>query len=768
MPSLEDSKDYFDLTPTPQLLQILGDLKFKGWQCIAELVDNSIDAILSSESILPEEKKIIVTVPTYSKIKSGEPVIIEDYADGMDDDKLQNAVKAGFSGKQAGDSIGLFGMGFNVATACLANKVEVWSSTMEMDHEAGVLIDLKDMAISKSFMRRKLQRPKKYDKKSGTEVKIYDFKPEAASLLKTSDIKNNLRRAYTERIFIDHEISIILNQSKITPFRFCVWSENVSVKVKYDDIPAFIEIDKLLKQEGYCERCRTWLGDMAQTSLAIECPSCHSVGSVILKDISLVGWLGIQRYPDPDHYGIDISRNGRILRKLDKSLFHWDDERAKEDPRFHPEYPRDNELYNGRIVGQIEANFLFPKYTKDDFNPEDENWKLAIRYLRGEMPLQTDLGETYGYSGLNRSPIGNLFRTYRRIDPPGLKTLMFAKNDGSGKSDPTRQKNWREKFYEGDPDYVNELTWLKEIEKAELKNTNNQFNPLDPTGRGTSGRPISTVGEPPIPPKFPGHKKLIKALHFDIERLINQKPIDLTLIDYTPEAEINVPIIFESSGSIMRFEVYINNKHPMFRDFADGYEDLIFLEVASIYYELKADKKEWTLTRLYYELKSRYAPKSMLSVPSLVIKSSNLMREIQNRLVAGEGVSLSHKPSLTEFELKSLSKKYLDLEGKSIEDMATFILNTRFLKYLDLTYLFKFIDEFPEIIYDDKILMMPYSELDPETKQHQLKKYSGYLSDVRWFMNDLSKEGDDAVKKLKQQIIRNRYSIEILYGNLNR
>lgn len=766
MISLEDSKDYFDLTPTPQLLQILGDLKFKGWQCIAELVDNSIDAILSSKNILPEDKRIMVSIPTPSKIKSGEPVTVEDFAEGMDDEKLQNAVKAGYSGKQAGDSIGLFGMGFNVATACLANKVEVWSSTKEMDHEAGVLIDLKDMAISKSFMRRKLQRPKRYDKKSGTEVKIYDFKPEAASLLKIGEIRNNLQRAYTERIFIDHEISIKLNSVDIKPFKFCVWSENVTVRVKYDDISAHVEINTSLRQEGFCEKCRTWLGEMAQTSLAKECPSCHSVGSVVVKDIRLVGWVGIQRYPDPDHYGIDISRNGRILRKLDKSLFHWDDERAKDDPRFHPEYPRDNELYNGRIIGQIEANFLFPKYTKDDFNIEDEKWKLAVRYLRGEMPLQTDLGEAYGYSGLNRSPIGNLFRGYRRIDPPGLKTMMFGKIDGSGKSDPTRQKNWREKFYENDPDYVNESTWLMEVKKAEITNPITQFNPLNPSGKGTSAKSGGQVQ--PAPPKYPGHKKLIKTVHLDLEKLINQKPVDLTLIEYMPENEINTPLIFDSSGSIMKFDVYINNKHPMFRDFADGYEDLIYLEVASLYHELIADKKEWTVTRLYYELKSKYAPESMLSVPNLVNKASGLMREIHNRLVSGDGIILTHKPNLSEYEIKSLSKKYLDLEGKNIIDIENFVMNTRFLKYLDLNFLFRFIDEFPEIIYDDKILTMPYSELDSETKQHQLKKYTGYFSDVRWFMNDLSKEGDDAVKKLKPQIIRNRYSIEILYGNLNR
>lgn len=765
-----DFNDFFDLTPTPQLLQILGDLKFKGWQCIAELIDNSIDAILNSKNISSEDKKIIVTIPTPGKIRAGEPVIIEDFADGMLEVDLQNAVKAGFSGKNTRDSIGLFGMGFNVATACLANKVEVWSSTKNMDSETGVLIDLKDMAVSKSFLRRKLIRPRRHDKKSGTEIKIYDFKKEADSLLKINDIRHHIKRAYTERIFDDNKISIRINQEEIRPFKFCTWSENVSVKVKYDEIPAYIEIDKLLRQEDFCERCRIWLGNNVQTTLKVECPSCHSADYIIKKDIHLVGWLGIQRYPDPDHYGIDISRNGRILRKLDKSLFYWDDERVKNDPRFQPEYPRDNVIYNGRIVGQIEANFILPKYTKDDFNSDDENWRLAVKYLRGDMPLQTELAEIFGFNGLNRSPLGSLFRGFRRIDPPGLKTLMFAKPDGSGKSDPTRQKNWKEKFYDPNPDpvYLVEETWLKEIEKAELRDTPGGFNPQNPTGRDTPGGGTPRPTPTPTPPKYPGLKKLVKALHFDLERLIDQKPIDLTVLEYNPESDFCTPIIFEPTGSIMKFEVYLNNKHPMFRDFADGYDDLIFMEVASIYHQLITNKQEWTLTRLYYELKSKYAPETMLSVSNLVTKASNLMRDIHNKLTFGNGISLPHAPNLSENDLKSLQKKFLDLEGHIISDIEKFILTPHFLKYLDLNYLFKFIEEFPEVIYDDKIFSLPYSELDTEARQHQLKKYTSYFNDVRWFMNDLSKEGDEAIKKLKQQIIRNRYSIEILYGNFIR
>jgi hypothetical protein len=158
----------------------------------------------------------------------------------------------------------------------------------------------------------------------------------------------------------------------------------------------------------------------------------------------------------------------------------------------------------------------------------------------------------------------------------------------------------------------------------------------------------------------------------------------------------------------------------------------------------------------------------MLNVPNLVTKASTLMRDIHNKLVMGEGIQLSKRPNIDEITLKAIEKKYLDLERKQILSITAFVQNTKFLQYLDLNYLFKFVEEFPEIIYDGKIFNLPYSELDEESKHHQLKKYSGYFNDVRWFMNELAKEGDEAIKKLKSEIIRNRISIEILHGSFSK
>jgi hypothetical protein len=762
--------EQFNLTPSPALLDLLGKIPFKGWQCAAELIDNSIDAIINHTDKLQDYQRIIsVFIPTKKKIELNEPLIVEDWGIGMTEQQLENAVKAGFSSKNTNSNLGLFGMGFNVATSRLANSVQIWTSTVDMDQEIGVRIDLREMKKTGSFFRPKMTRAKRSDKKSGTRIEVYDYKPEAHTLLKPQDIYRELNRAYSERIFAGFGIKILVNGDPISPFRFCTWDKQRSVKYKNEDVDAVIDIDEHLKEEMFCENCFSWLGDPVDTSLQIECPYCNTVGQIVKKDIYISGWLGIQRYSDTDHFGIDISRNGRILSKLDKSLFHWNDDRVKDDPRFHPEYPRDTTYAGGRIVGQIEANFIIPKYTKDDFEREDKNWRRVVNFLRGEMPLQPDLASTFGYKLPNRSPIGLFFNAYRKINVPGSKTLVFARDNGS--ADHVTAKKWAEDyFYTGNPEYQSDTKWWEAVTKADLKETPSTFNPINPLNILEGAATATTGGSSKltmIPEKFPGKKILKKTLRFDIEKVIGEKPFDLIIIEYYPDNDVNIPIIFESIGSIGKFNVYLNYNHPMFRDFADGFEDLIYAEVAAKYSWMK-NSEEWTVTRIYYELKSKYAPETMLNVPNLVTKASTLMRDIHNKLVMGEGIQLSRKPNIDEVTLKSIEKKYLDLERKQIPSITAFVHNTKFLQYLDLNYLFRFVEDFPEIIYDGKIFNLPYSELDEENKHHQLKKYSGYFSDVRWFMNELAKEGDEAIKKLKSEIIRNRISIEILHGSFSK
>ncbi len=758
--------DEFNLTPSPALLDLLGRIPFKGWQCVAELIDNSIDAIIGKNSDLKDmQKAISISVPTKGKIESNEPLVVEDWGSGMTDAQLENAVRAGFSNKSTSATLGLFGMGFNVATSRLANTVEVWTSTNEMTEEIGVRIDLKEMKKHGSFIRPKLTRPKGTRKSSGTQIKIFDYKPETQNLLKPPEVIRELNRAYSDRIFNKHGIKIFVNQTEIKPFEFCIWSPERSARYKSEDVPAVIEVDHQISEELFCESCYSWIGISTNTSLQIQCPHCLSSEKIVKKQISLVGWVGIQRYTDTEHFGIDISRNGRILSRLDKTFFSWN-KNGENDWRLNPEYPRDTPHAGGRIVGQIEANFIIPKYTKDDFERDDKNWIKALDCIRGEMPLQPDLAAQFNYPNRNRSPIGLLFSAYRKPSPPGSKTLIFGKSDGS--ADYITPKNWAQKFYDGDIEYQDDTKWWQAVCDAELRGTSTGFNPLDPLSvnkqpKGHSGHIPESQKEPE---KFPGKKLQKFTRRFDLEKLINEKPIDITAIDYFPDIEIPKPIIFDPQGP-NRFFVYLNNNHPLFRDFADGYEDLIYMEVAAKFSALKSSD-DWPISRLYYELKSRYAAETMLSVPNLVNRANELMRKIQNYLVYGDGVLLNKKPSLTDSDIKALEKKYLDIENAAIQHKNLLLMNSKYLRYLDLNYVFKFIQDFPELIFDGKVFNLPYAELDDENKTSQLKKYLSYFEDVRWFMNELSIEGDETIKKMKSQIIRNRISIEILHGSISK
>ena len=144
------------------------------------------------------------------------------------------------------------------------------------------------------------------------------------------------------------------------------------------------------------------------------------------------------------------------------------------------------------------------------------------------------------------------------------------------------------------------------------------------------------------------------------------------------------------------------------------------------------------------------------------------MRKIQNTLTVGNGITLPKRPHLSPEEIRKISEKYLELEGKTITNLEAFLGSTKFLLYQDLNFLFTFIKEYPGLVFDGKILNLPYNEISGDLKHKQLEKYIGYFNDVSWFMNDLAKEGDNAIKKLKSQIIRNRISIEILYGSINK
>ena len=73
---------------------------------------------------------------------------------------VERAVRAGYSGNNSVDKLGLFGMGFNVATARLGNRTEVWTTRPDDEHWWGVRIDFDEMEKSETFQVPALTRAK--------------------------------------------------------------------------------------------------------------------------------------------------------------------------------------------------------------------------------------------------------------------------------------------------------------------------------------------------------------------------------------------------------------------------------------------------------------------------------------------------------------------------------------------------------------------------------------------------------------------------------
>ena len=468
-----------NLTPDPRILRMLGQIELKGWQCIAELVDNSIDAMLKSNSV-EKLNTIRVEIPTRGEIARNKPVQIKDNGVGMNEEELENCLKAGYT-SQGSDNLGLFGMGFNIATARLGDVVEVWTSTKEMDKDIGVRIDLIEMQRTKDFKRELLTRKKTFQT-SGTSIEISKFHPRAEKLLNRSHIQKELDRIYSKRLLQDYNISIKTNGVALKPFEFCTWSPDRFVEYDGEKIYAIQNFSHEFDDRYYCSRCFIWI-DEYENELSTEsiCPNCNQSDMIQKRKITVTGWVGIQRYNDLDHYGINIIRNGRIIKKLDKSLFTWQDRYDRNNGESIKDYPIDTTTQGGRIVGEIITDFITPTYTKDSFEETDRHWLDTVEVVRGKGPLQPKVGERLNFSK-NQSPLAKLFYGYRKSHPPGLRNLIPGNKTGQGLY--TEAKRWADLFYAGDPEYQTDEKWYEAVLNAEFPEEEDQGDPsisVDPT-----------------------------------------------------------------------------------------------------------------------------------------------------------------------------------------------------------------------------------------------------------------------------------------------
>lgn len=452
-----------NITPSPRILEMIAEVDLQLHQCLGELIDNSLDELVEAVDEDPTiEPRIDISLPKSSQASKNAQVVVGENGRGMTAEQLQDALSAGTSGKQRFGSLGLFGMGFNIATARLGTVTEVRTGCKCDDEWVIATIDLTVMQRERTY-----EIPLRYEPKSadehGTTITVTNLREDMVHRLKSTraikEAKAHLGRMYTYMLRDPNnghsgasliggaKQRIYLNGTAVRPHLPCIWDPEHSVTYKGSDVSAAKAIDIPLTKAYACMNCGRWYPSERE-----QCVECEST-DLAERERRIWGWIGIQRYFDKSDFGLTFVRHGRAITYQDKSLFNWE----TPDGDIDLEYPI--ELGMGRIVGEIHLDHAPVNIRKNSFDTASAEWRFMVEKVRGEEPLRPQYAKRL-MGRENTSPLSAFFNAYRDVKP-GVGNLIPG-NGSQGIHDAA--KKWAAKFREGDPDYLTDDKWYEAAE----------------------------------------------------------------------------------------------------------------------------------------------------------------------------------------------------------------------------------------------------------------------------------------------------------------
>lgn len=775
----------FDLTPDPRVLQILGEINLDQWKCLAELIDNSVDAFInarrSGEQV--ESPSVSISLPTQDRADAA--VTIRDNGPGMTIEQLERAVRAGWSGNNPLDNLGLFGMGFNIATARLGMVTEVYA-TRAGDHEwTGLRIDLNELRRTRSYHTPRLTRPKSDPSAHGTEIKILQLKADQrlyfAKNANHQKIRRQLARIYAPLLLSKEDaFALQLNGQNVQPKRPCHWDPDRSVQGgDGKPVHAVESFDYALPSRHYCLTC------MISFSGQQGCPTAGSDCKTIEVKRRLHGWVGLQRYMHEEDFGIDIVRNGRVIEVQNKDLFVWTGGERPE-----REYPIDDQRNRGRFIGEVHLDHCRVSYTKDRFERDDTSWAEMVALIRGEGPLQPQKARAQGFEPPD-APLYRLFQAFRRSSPQGKtgrwSRILAVKNN-------ERAMEMADLFNKGDPEYQTDDRWYALVEEedrgivgATPRATGpGSATPAAPDGFLDGGDTVpagdSGATSPPGGGAAPGETVVTPArqkLH-ELSRVYKHP---LLKVEFTVEAFVvgagdpDLPrkapwtLKIEDPGT-RTFLFLFNPDHPVFRSVTMTPMDAVLCELAFKTYEFlrETSPDSAVFATILADLRGEYADDTKLDPKSIIAFADKALRDIAQSIgpicdASVFGALFSGMPQAAQDKLRR------KIASTGISSAQAIIDSGEFLGYADAADIRLFTCEHPELFFDGKFWAQPYASLDygdakvnEEARARVIERYSAYLADAVWLASQSPRDLDRCDR---DELIRATLSVRLLGSDGN-
>ena len=755
------SSETFDITPSPRVLRMLGQIDFAAWQCLAELIDNSIDAFLEGRlgskplTINPQVK---IELPLRSDLESGSGcLVVKDNGPGMTEETLRKSVRAGYSSNDPVEKLGLFGMGFNIATARLGKRTEVWTTTAESDEWIGVEIDFDKLEDSGAFHAPRLYRHKAREEieqgDHGTEVRVSKLDASRVQSLTWGRGKNSTRRRLSKiysRVIDEIGVRILYDGDLITPTRHCTWNPDRAVPTRdHGNVPAIIPIEEVLSDRRFCDVCWVWL-----ESADHLCPSCSSLENVRDRNRRIKGWVGVQRYFDKQHFGIDLIRNGRVIEELDKSLFDW------VNPETHErelEYPIDATHWGGRIVGELEVDFVRVSHQKDAFDKLDPQWQEVVDRVRGKPPFRPQIAKSRGYPP-NISPLGKLFSAYR-AGYGGLNNLVPGHPNGKGRNDSFIMELVHY-FHNGHEDYQDDSKWYELVLLAEEARQGRSAGSREAAGTlpigddtGESGgrdttpsstTPDSSTGDTPT---------AVQADIFDTDAALSGE-FKLDLLSGSPFQVVHAkrarsgfndkPMLFTASGSNVEFRYDPN--HSFFEESLESPLDCLIADLAHRFLLLSGQaQQDWPVAVIEREIRRKYFPETLTSVEMATEESKAILDDLREFLDAKlPEISPLRSTPIDEHTLGLIRTGVLESSLGDEQDVQKAISSGEFIRYVGTDFLVMAPRYWPQLIMDGQFVAVPYEHVSEPYRADSVAMVSDALRDAFWLVSD---SGGQALSK---------------------
>ena len=778
-----------DITPSPRILRMLGEIEFDEWQCIAELVDNAFDdftEIQRTGQSWPGGFKVSVSLPGLAAPLAGAEVVVQDTGRGMTRQMLEQAVKAGWSSNDRFDKLGLFGMGFNVSTARLGRRTRVLTTRAGDPEWIGVEIDLDTLGAD--YEAPDITEPKDDPSEHGTRIIVDHLHEARADWLRrnATGLRTTLGRVYGW-LLDNKPYELWIQGTKVSPRRACRWGDDRYViygaGANAEKIPAYIEINEHFEAADACELCGNW-----QERGKGVCDQCGS-NDLQQRDRHLHGWLGIQRQLEKRDFGIDFLRNGRKILQFDKQLFNW---RNPDDPSaaLDVEYPVELANQGGRLIGEIHLDYVPVHYDKSAFEYSDKAWRGAIQYLRGAGPLQPQKAKLAGYPE-NSSPLGRLFKGYRR-NAAGRRDLIPG--DGSRPlHEETRQ--WAQKFWAGDPDYQTDDKWWNQVEihearqeAAKLAEAGGGTDSADedavlaalgggsapatgtaePAAISTGGTSTPSTTPTPQPPKPETVQE--RLTRYTSEGTVLQ---ELTRDYFLPEVGgLKVKTIsfagevLDESGAITPVwlaqgpggtaTAIIDETHPAYTKLGIEPAELLLVELAATL-RVKADST-LSHSQLAGRLRAVCLPDTAVDLAVIRSQAAELLSDLRQRM--SDRVALDPQRAVSYLDADEQTTTINALITDGGDSLTATLSDGQFIRYAPPLFLVKLLENWPEAFMDGNVFIGPYASLpSPSSKRLSLARIVGYLNDVATL---LSFETAPNAAQLR----RTRLSIQLLQDEL--